>query len=190
MIRTNISPWRGSSTRTSSRCSRSRRFPIAGSERSACPTSAGRAWRGFSTALHEIPRKQRRGRHFLEVLDEVHAERNCPGPDTDGPYRRYLEQASYIQAVCWIVACLADALHEAHSHGLVHMDVKPSNVLIAGDGLPMLLDFHLARKPIKAGERVVDRLGGTPAWMAPEQEAALKAVSRGEGALGTSRPPR
>jgi serine/threonine protein kinase len=60
------------------------------------------------------------------------------------------------------------------------MDVKPSNVLIAGDGLPMLLDFHLARKPIKTGERIADRLGGTPGWMAPEQEAALKAVSLGQ----------
>src|SRR5208282_3086171 len=93
---------------------------------------------------------------------------------------RFLEQATYIQAVCWIVACLADGLHEAHAHGLVHMDVKPSNVLIAADGLPLLLDFHLARKPIKSGERVVDRLGGTPGWMAPEQAAALKAVSLGQ----------
>jgi hypothetical protein len=60
------------------------------------------------------------------------------------------------------------------------MDVKPSNVLIAADGLPLLLDFHLARKPIKCGERIVDRLGGTPGWMAPEQTAALKAVSLGQ----------
>ena len=60
------------------------------------------------------------------------------------------------------------------------MDVKPSNVLIAADGLPLLLDFHLARKPIKSGERVADRLGGTPGWMAPEQAAALKAMSLGQ----------
>ena len=70
---------------------------------------------------------------------------------TDGPYRRYLDQAAYVQAVCWIAACLADALHSAHVHGLIHMDVKPSNVLIADDGLPILLDFHLAHRPIDPG---------------------------------------
>ena len=130
--------------------------------------------------LAPIPVEQRRGRHLLEALSRIHPG-HVPLPvSEEGPYRRYLEQASYIQAICWVVACLADGLQEAHAHGLVHMDVKPSNVLIAADGLPLLLDFHLARKPIKQGERVVDRLGGTPGWMAPEQEAALKAVSLGQ----------
>jgi Flp pilus assembly protein TadD len=128
--------------------------------------------------LSDIPVHLRTGRHLLEAVDRCQHP-TLPGAD-DGPYRRYLDQASYVQAVCWIVACLADALHEAHSRGLVHMDVKPSNLLIAGDGQPMLLDFHLARKPIKPGERPSDRLGGTPGWMAPEQEAALTALSQGQ----------
>ena len=131
-------------------------------------------------SLAEIPTDQLQGRHLLEVLDRVQIGRPAPPSSDDGPYRRYLDQASYVHAICWIAACLADALHEAHVHGLIHMDVKPSNVLIAGDGQPMLLDFHLARKPIKAGERIADRLGGTPGWMAPEQEDAMKAVSLGQ----------
>ena len=43
----------------------------------------------------------------------------------------------------------------------------------------MLLDFHLARGPIEPGEWVSSRLGGTPGWMSPEQEAALDAVRAG-----------
>ena len=76
----------------------------------------------------------------------------------------------------WIVSCLADALQYSHARGLVHMDIKPSNVLITMDGQPMLLDFHLARAPILAGERAVVRLGGTPGWMSPEQEQAMAAI--------------
>jgi serine/threonine protein kinase/Flp pilus assembly protein TadD len=131
-------------------------------------------------ALAEVSPHVRHGSHLLEILDQIQAVRPVKPTSDDGPYRRYLEQASYVQAICWVAACLADALHEAHVHGLVHMDVKPSNVLIAGDGLPLLLDFHLARKPIKAGEQITDRLGGTRGWMAPEQEYAVKAVSLGE----------
>ncbi|WP_165223820.1 tetratricopeptide repeat protein [Aquisphaera insulae] len=129
-------------------------------------------------SIAKTPPEGRRGQHILDAMDAM--QRGRPAPSSpDSPYRRYLEQAPYVRAVCWIGACLADALHEAHTHRLVHMDVKPSNVLIAGDGLPMLLDFHLARPPIRAGEAVADRLGGTPGWMAPEQALAMEAVGDG-----------
>ncbi|MBV8267030.1 MAG: tetratricopeptide repeat protein [Planctomycetaceae bacterium] len=128
--------------------------------------------------LSSVPPDRRRGRHLVEALDRAQAGSWTPTV-ADKPYRRYLEQATYVQAICWIAACLADALQYAHARGLVHMDVKPSNVLIAGDGQPMLLDFHLARSPIEPGEWVGDRLGGTHGWMSPEQEAAMVAVGRG-----------
>jgi tetratricopeptide (TPR) repeat protein len=56
------------------------------------------------------------------------------------------------------------------------MDVKPSNVLVTADGQPMLLDFHLARPPLEAGDPPPTWLGGTAAYLAPEQRAALDAV--------------
>ncbi|HKM54455.1 MAG TPA: serine/threonine-protein kinase, partial [Isosphaeraceae bacterium] len=153
-------------------------FPDRALRALCMPYCGGASLARLLEALANTPVHLRTGCHLLDAVDRSQHPA-LPGAD-EGPYRRYLTQASYVQAVCWIVACLADALHEAHSRGLVHMDVKPSNLLIAGDGLPMLLDFHLAGKPVKPGERPSDRLGGTPGWMAPEQKAALKALSQGQ----------
>lgn len=128
--------------------------------------------------LSSIPMGQRTGRHILEALDR----RTLPVASDEppgGPYRKYLAQATYVEAVCWMAACLADALQYAHDHGLIHMDVKPSNVLVAADGQPMLLDFHLARGPLERGHAKGGRLGGTPRFMSPEQREAMSAVRQG-----------
>jgi len=128
--------------------------------------------------LAGVPWPQRTGKLVVELIDKnTHPAPALPRPD--GPFRRSLEEASYVEAVTWIAACLAEALQYAHERGFVHMDLKPSNVLITVDGQPMLLDFHLARRPILAGQWVSDRLGGTQGWMSPEQEAAMEAVSLG-----------
>ncbi len=69
-----------------------------------------------------------------------------------------------------LAAAVADALQYAHDKGVVHRDVKPSNILIGADGTPRLTDFGLARRD--AGEVTVTVEGqvlGTPAYMSPEQ---------------------
>jgi serine/threonine protein kinase/Flp pilus assembly protein TadD len=121
----------------------------------------------------------RTGADILAVLRQPGAEGRVRLPAAS-PAAEELAGPSYTRAVCWIGACLAEALHHAHRRDLVHLDLKPSNVLLAADGQPMLLDFHLARAPLRAGGPPPEWLGGTPAYMAPEQDAALAAVRTGQ----------
>ena len=71
-----------------------------------------------------------------------------------------------------LVATVAEALHYAHTRGLVHRDIKPANILIDAVGKPCVADFGLAMRDEDFGKGA--RLAGTPSYMSPEQ-------ARGEG---------
>ena len=66
----------------------------------------------------------------------------------------------------------ADALDYAHRLGVLHLDLKPGNVLIDSDGQPMVADFGLARRMDQALAEHGDDVSGTPSYMAPEQARA------------------
>src|SRR6266568_4264594 len=65
---------------------------------------------------------------------------------------------------------IASALQFAHEHGVVHRDVKPSNLLLRPDGYAYLVDFGLA-KAMQSTEALTSAgaMVGTPEYMAPEQ---------------------
>lgn len=77
-------------------------------------------------------------------------------------------EASVRERTGWL-ADAAEGLAFAHAMGVVHRDVKPSNILIDAEGRARLTDFGLARS---WGETSLERPGailGTPPYMAPEQ---------------------
>ena len=91
-------------------------------------------------------------------------------PPTPGtrPNLDLLERLTYVEAVLWFGAELADGLAHAHARGIIHRDIKPANVLFSDEGRPMLLDFNLAAEGAKGDLPV----GGTLRYMAPEVLAA------------------
>jgi serine/threonine-protein kinase len=78
-----------------------------------------------------------------------------------------------VDAIVSGIAQLADALHHAHAVGVIHRDVKPSNVLLDQYGNWMLTDFGIAKLVASQTEFTAAGMSvGTPTYMSPEQALA------------------
>jgi serine/threonine protein kinase len=99
------------------------------------------------------------GRPFL-VMEHVHGLNLEQYRDQRRPG---LRQAAAI------VAELARAVEYIHARGILHLDIKPKNVLIDAAGRPKLIDFGLARLRHAWSEDAAGPTGGTTSYMSPEQ---------------------
>jgi len=86
-------------------------------------------------------------------------------------WSRFKRDGLTFEGSCAAILATCSALHYAHSHGVLHRDVKPHNLMLTGEGILKVTDFGIA-KVVGGSETVATRAGqilGTPAYMAPEQ---------------------
>jgi serine/threonine protein kinase len=75
-----------------------------------------------------------------------------------------------------LVRQAADALAAAHAAGIVHRDVKPSNMLVTADGAVKITDFGIARAEADASLTQTGLVTGSPAYLAPEVASGATAT--------------
>ena len=75
------------------------------------------------------------------------------------------------------IACqIAAAIEHAHSHGILHRDIKSSNILLTRDGIPKVCDFGLA-KFVESGQETRSELTAAGEWLGTLQYAAPEGLS-------------
>ncbi len=127
----------------------------------------------------EVPYVATRYVPGLSLHDHVIEEGPITGPD-----------------LLWFAGCLAEGLASVHEVGVLHRDVKPSNVLMEGR-TPILIDFGLARVADDPRLTHTGWLLGTPGYLAPEILYGEDAVAASDlhswaatvAYAGTGRPP-
>jgi serine/threonine protein kinase/Tfp pilus assembly protein PilF len=130
--------------------------------------------------IHDIDEHE--GRHFI-AMEFLEGK---------GLKHRILSKPMDTDEILDLAIQIAGGLHAAHSKGIIHRDIKPTNIFVAGDGHAKILDFGLAKLaperraettalPTAGTEELLTSPGvavGTVAYMSPEQALAEELDAR------------
>ncbi|MGY0502789.1 protein kinase domain-containing protein [Nocardia sp. FBN12] len=140
---------------------------------------------GLLRWVRATPSAERSGKLLLDAVDAAMEEKGEIRP-TDSSVRSEIAALSWPETVAWLGRRLAEALDYASSHGVLHRDVKPANVLLTAEGVPKLADFNISFSRTVAGTSPVAYFGGSLAYMSPEQlEACHPGLGRTAADLDT-----
>ena len=97
------------------------------------------------------------------------------------PLRQHLDQRPLsVPETLDILEQAADAIDAVHAEGILHRDIRASNIMLLHDGRIKLVEFGLARQPGDTTVTLMGALVGEPAYMAPEQLRGLPATSKSD----------
>jgi serine/threonine-protein kinase len=120
--------------------------------------------------------------HILSVLDSGEASGQLwftmPYVEGENVYERLQRVHQFAPAEALRIAtAAAGALDYAHAQGVVHRDIKPDNIMLAGDEV-LVADFGVARAVSEVAEKLTatGMIVGTPTYMSPEQASGDKAI--------------
>ena len=112
----------------------------------------------------------------ISASNEAEAGNVCPSTCGSFLTAKSTDTPEYFRAVARLGIQAAEALHAAHEYGIVHRDVKPSNLLLDGDGKLWVTDFGLARCQNDAALTRTGDVLGTTRYMSPEQASGQSAL--------------
>src|SRR5579859_3005666 len=95
----------------------------------------------------------------MEYINGVNLDAILRNYDSSNELMPYADVLRILQAI-------GSALDYAHSQGVIHRDVKPSNIMLESDGRPVLTDFGLA---LRVSEGTIGDTFGSPHYISPEQ---------------------
>src|SRR5450432_2135957 len=130
--------------------------------------SCGRLQHANIVTIYDLGEEARTAYIAMELLD---------GMD----FRKLIDRRPELpveRKVEWM-AQICDALGHAHRHGVIHRDVKPSNLFVTKTGLVKVLDFGIARLT-SSRLTLAGKILGTPNYMAPEQILATQCDGRAD----------